>query len=183
MVDVDDFKPYNDTYHHLEGDEVLKEIARVCNQNIRNFKDDEWISKFGSEEFAYNDWAARFGGDEFIIVLPGQSAEDSSIVAERLRKAFEKISFMPKGKSIHKTVSMGIASCYYADGKSKKGKNKRIFPPDYEKAATELTKLADKALYEAKNSGKNKTVISKTSIELARSEEKSEKSKAKNSSK
>jgi PAS domain S-box-containing protein len=182
MVDVDDFKPYNDTYHHLEGDEVLKEIARVCYQNIRNYKDDEWISKFGSEEFAFNDWAARFGGDEFIIVLPGQSAEDASIVAERLRTAFENISFKPKGKAIHKTVSMGIASCYYSDGKSKKGKNKRIFPPDYEEAATELTKLADKALYEAKNSGKNNTVISKVSVELARTAEKPEKSKTKKQS-
>ena len=177
MVDVDDFKAYNDTYLHLEGDEVLKEIARVCYQNIRNYKDDEWVSKFGSEEFAFNDWAARFGGDEFIIVLPGQNPEDSSIVAERVRKAFEKISFMPKGKAIHNTVSMGIASCYYADGKAKKGKKKRIFPPNYEKAATELTKMADKALYEAKNSGKNRSVISQTSIELARAEEKSTKSK------
>ncbi len=175
MVDMDDFKAYNDKYHHLEGDEVLKEIARVCYQNIRNYKDNEWISKFGSEEFAFNDWAARFGGDEFIIVLPGQSAEDASTVAERIRKVFEKTSFMPKEKTIHKTVSMGIASCYYADGNSKKGRKKRIFPSDYEKAATELTNLADKALFEAKNSGKNKTVISKISIELARTEEKSKK--------
>ncbi len=177
MVDVDDFKPFNDTFHHLEGDEILKEIARVCYQNIRNYKDDEWISKFGSEEFAFNDWAARFGGDEFIIVLPGQNAEDAVNVAERVRKAFEQISFTPKRKSIKKTVSLGIASCYFADGKARKGTKKRIFPPDYEKASTELTNLADKALYEAKKSGKNKTVISKTSIELARSAEKSGKSK------
>ena len=175
MVDVDDFKPYNDTYHHLEGDEILKEIARVCYQNIRNYKDAEWISKFGSEEFAFNDWAARFGGDEFIIVLPGQNAEDASIVAERVRKAFETTSFMPKGKAIHKTVSMGIASCYYADGKAKKGTKKRIFPPNYEKASTELTNLADNAMFEAKNKGKNKVVVSKTSIELARTAEKSKK--------
>jgi PAS domain S-box-containing protein len=177
MVDVDDFKPYNDTYHHLEGDEVLKEIARVCYQNIRNYKDDEWVSKFGGDEFAFNDWAARFGGDEFVIVLPGQNAEDASIVAERVRNAFEQIPFTPKRKTIKKTVSLGIAACYYADGKAKKGTKKRIFPPDYEKAAAELTNLADKALYEAKNSGKNKTITSKVSIELARTEEKPTKSK------
>lgn len=177
MVDVDDFKAYNDTYHHLEGDEVLKEIARILYQNIRNYRDDNWIARFGSEEFAFNDWAARFGGDEFIIVLPGQSADDAKKVSERIQNAFEKISFKPKGKTIHKTVSMGIASCHYADDKTKKGKNKRIFPPDYEKASTELTKLADGALFEAKNSGKNKTVISKTAIELVRTPEKSEEAK------
>lgn len=176
MVDVDDFKHYNDTYHHLEGDEVLKEIARVCFQNIRNYKDDEWITKFGSEEFAFNDWAARFGGDEFIVVLPGQNAEDALIVAERIRSAFEKISFMPKGTTSNKTVSMGIASCYYGGGKAKKGTKKRIFPPDYEKASTELTNLADKSLFEAKKSGKNNIMISKISIELARAEKKSNKS-------
>jgi PAS domain S-box-containing protein len=177
MVDIDDFKLYNDTYHHLEGDVVLKEIARVCYQSIRNYKDDDWVTKFGSEEFAFNDWAARFGGDEFIIVLPGQNADDAALVAERVRKAFEKTAFVPKVKDIHKTVSMGIASCFYADGKVRKGKKKRIFPPDYEKAATELTKLADTALFEAKKRGKNQTAVSKTSIELSRTETKSNKSK------
>jgi PAS domain S-box-containing protein len=177
MVDIDDFKAYNDTYHHLEGDEVLKEIARVCHQNIRNYKNEDWVSKFGSEEFAFNDWAARFGGDEFIIVLPGQAVEDASIVAERIREAFEKIPFSQKGKTLHKTVSMGIACCYYENDKAKKGTKKRIFPPDYERAATELTNMADKALFEAKKGGKNKTVTSKQSIELARTEEKKEKSK------
>lgn len=177
MVDVDDFKPYNDTYHHLEGDEVLKEIARVIYQSIRNFKDENWVSKFGREDFALNDWAARFGGDEFIVVLPGQSAEDAVVVAERIRNTFEKINFMPKGKTVKKTVSLGIASCFYANGKAKKGTKKRIFPPDYEKASTELTNLADKALFEAKKDGKNKTVASKVTIELARTDEKKEKSK------
>jgi GGDEF domain-containing protein len=70
---------------------------------------------------------------------------------------------------------MGIASCYYADGKAKKGAKKRIFPPNYEKASTELTNLADNAMFEAKNKGKNKVVVSKTSIELARTAEKSKK--------
>lgn len=177
MVDVDDFKPYNDTYHHLEGDEVIKEIARVIHQNIRNYKEDGWAAKFGYEEYALNDWAARFGGDEFIIVLPGRDSEDATIVAERIRGFFEKISFSPKGKPIQKTVSLGIAYCYYSDGKEKKGLKKTIFPPDYEKAATELTNLADKALYEAKKSGKNKIVVSKTSIELTRTAPNADKSK------
>jgi diguanylate cyclase (GGDEF)-like protein/PAS domain S-box-containing protein len=176
MVDVDDFKIYNDTYHHLEGDEVLKEISRIIYQNIRNFKDENWISKFGREEFAFNDWAARFGGDEFVVVLPGQSAEDAVVVAERIRDSFEKASFMPKGKTVKKTVSLGIASCFHLDNKPKKGTKKRIFPFDYEKASTELTNLADKALFDAKKGGKNKTVVSKSTIELSRTSEEREKS-------
>jgi PAS domain S-box-containing protein len=175
MVDVDDFKHYNDTYHHLEGDEVLKEIARVIYQNIRNYKDENWILKFGREEFAFNDWAARFGGDEFVVMLPGQNSEEAISVAERIRNSFEKINFSPKGKTINKTVSLGIASCFYTDGKAKKGTKKRIFPPDYEKASTELTNLADKALFEAKKGGKNKMVVSKIAIELTRAPEKEKK--------
>jgi len=177
MVDIDDFKPYNDTYHHLEGDKVIKEIARVIHQNIRNYKEDGWTAKFGNDDYALNDWGARFGGDEFIIVLPGGDSKNAKIVAERIREVFQKISFVPRGKAINKTVSLGIAHCYYADGKGKKGPKKTIFPPDYEKAATELTNLADQALFDAKKSGKNKTVLSKTTIELTRTAPEEQKSK------
>jgi diguanylate cyclase (GGDEF)-like protein/PAS domain S-box-containing protein len=176
MVDIDDFKPYNDTFHHLEGDKVIKEIARVIHQNIRNYKEDGWNAKFGNDDYALNDWGARFGGDEFIIVLPGGDSKNAKIVAERIREVFQKISFLPKEKAINKTVSLGIAHCYYSDGKGKKGPKKTIFPPDYEKAATELTNLADKALYDAKKSGKNKTVVSKTAIELTRTAPEEQKS-------
>ena len=69
MIDIDDFKQYNDMYLHLEGDEVLKETARVISHVIR--KD--------------MDWAARFGGDEFVIVLPGINSAEAKVVAERLR--------------------------------------------------------------------------------------------------
>jgi diguanylate cyclase (GGDEF)-like protein/PAS domain S-box-containing protein len=177
MVDIDDFKPYNDTFHHLEGDKVIKEIARVIHQNIRNYKEDGWSAKFGNDDYALNDWGARFGGDEFIIVLPGGDSKNAKIVAERIREVFQKISFVPKGKAINKTVSLGIAHCYYSDGKGKKGPKKTIFPPDYEKAATELTNLADKALFDAKKSGKNKTVLSKIAIELTRTAPEEKKSK------
>ncbi|UCE21007.1 MAG: PAS domain S-box protein, partial [Candidatus Aminicenantes bacterium] len=66
MIDIDDFKQYNDMYLHLEGDEVLKETAKVISHVIR--KD--------------MDWAARFGGDEFVIILPGINSTEASIVAE-----------------------------------------------------------------------------------------------------
>jgi len=167
MVDIDDFKPYNDNYHHLAGDEVIKEIARVIHQNIRHFKGQEWVDKFGREEFAFNDWASRFGGDEFCVVLPGRNAEEATVVAERIRKTFQTIRFTPDGKTVQKTVSLGISCCKYTDGKAKKG-SKTIFPSDYEKAATELVNLADRALFKAKKAGKNRSLASSMTVELTR---------------
>lgn len=168
MIDIDDFKPYNDTYHHLKGDEVIREIARVISLNIRKDRDGDWYSKFGEDEFAIGDWASRFGGDEFTIILPGQTKTEATIVSERIRSTFQNIKFRPEENVIQKTISVGIAHCYYEDGISRKGIIKKIYPASYEKIATELINLADKALFRAKKSGKNKTVNSKTSIELSR---------------
>jgi diguanylate cyclase (GGDEF)-like protein/PAS domain S-box-containing protein len=149
MIDVDDFKKYNDLYYHLKGDEILKEIARVIQHNIRQG----------------HDWAARFGGEEFAIILPGSSASEAFIVAERIRKAFRKVEFKPIEKSVHKTISAGVAECHFP---------KREIPPDlkdkkylinYEKIATELADLADKALFKAKKSGKDRVDISEKTIE------------------
>jgi diguanylate cyclase (GGDEF)-like protein len=150
MIDIDDFKPYNDTYQHLKGDLVLVEAAHVIGQNIRK----------------ETDWASRFGGDEFTIILPGTNVNEATTIAERIRDAFQKINFRPEGEIVHKTISMGISYCYYRDyvfthpidGPKK----------EYARIATELTNLADRALYEAKESGKNMVVISKHPIELSR---------------
>jgi len=150
MVDVDDFKSYNDTYQHLKGDEVLIEAAQVISQNIRK----------------ETDWASRFGGDEFAIVLPGADINEATAVAERIRQAFQEIKFRPEGSAVQKTLSVGVAYCFYKDFVFKQpsaGPKK-----EYSRVATQLTKLADQALYEAKDSGKNKVVIAKESIEISR---------------
>lgn len=150
MIDIDDFKPYNDTYQHLKGDHVLVEAAQVIGQNIRK----------------ETDWASRFGGDEFTIILPGANVNEAATIAERIREAFQEINFRPEGEIVHKTISMGIAYCYYRDYVFKHpidGPKK-----EYARIATELTNLADRALYEAKESGKNRVVISKHPIELSR---------------
>jgi diguanylate cyclase (GGDEF)-like protein/PAS domain S-box-containing protein len=150
MIDIDDFKPYNDTYQHLKGDEVLIEAAQVIARNIRK----------------ETDWASRFGGDEFTIILPGINVNEATSIAERIKQAFQEINFRPEGEVVHKTLSMGISYCYYKDYAFKHptdGPKK-----EYARIATELTNLADRALYEAKNSGKNKVVVSKQSIELSR---------------
>ncbi len=150
MVDIDNFKSYNDTYQHLKGDEVLVEAAQVINLNIRK----------------ETDWASRFGGDEFAVVLPGADINEATSVAERIRLAFEEIKFRPEGSTIQKTLSIGVAYCFYKDFVFKQpvaGPSK-----EYARVATLLTKLADRAMYEAKESGKNKVVVAKDSIEISR---------------
>jgi len=151
MIDIDDFKQYNDMYLHLEGDEVLKETAKVISHVIR--KD--------------MDWAARFGGDEFVIILPGINSTEASIVAERLRKFVLSIKFKPKSAIVHKTISLGVAHCIYSESRPARS-SARNYPTNYEKVATDLTILADKALFSAKNTGRNKVVISKKALEVSR---------------
>lgn len=150
MIDIDDFKPYNDSYHHLKGDEVIREAAEVISANIRK----------------ETDWASRFGGDEFAIILPGTEAAEALTIAERIRRAFQAIEFRPERASIQKTISLGVAYCHYREVRS--NKQSLEYKADYEKIATELTNLADKALFNAKKSGKNKIFVSKQSIELSR---------------
>ena len=152
MIDIDNFKRYNDSYHHLQGDKVIKETAQVINDSIRSTKD----------------WACRFGGDEFVIVLPGTGIERAARVAERIRKAFEKHAFKPKGRPVHKTISLGVSECFHSD--SHKAANISHGSPglDYEQIATELVRLADKALFKAKTTGKNKVRKSGQAIELTR---------------
>jgi len=93
LLDVDDFKTYNDQFGHPLGDKVLKELARALQENVRG-----------------GDIVARYGGDEFAVILPGE--ETAREVAERLRQAIAAHPFpyrelMPQGKI---TVSIGIAS-------------------------------------------------------------------------
>ncbi len=152
MIDIDDFKQYNDLYLHLEGDEVLKETAQVISHVIRKEMD----------------WASRFGGDEFTIILPGLTTAQAAKVGERIRKLFQQIKFHPKEEIVQKTLSMGVAHCHYAEVKPKRDIKNRTNHTNYEKIATELTILADKALFKAKKAGRNKLVISKEIIELSR---------------
>lgn len=95
MLDIDDFKRYNDTYGHLRGDEVLKEIARLIRTNIRRA-----------------DIAARYGGEEFVILLPEIPKSGAIVVAEKIRSAVEKHPFpgretQPGGRL---TITLGVSS-------------------------------------------------------------------------
>jgi diguanylate cyclase (GGDEF)-like protein/PAS domain S-box-containing protein len=168
MIDIDNFKNYNDTYHHLNGDELLKEMAHVITQNIRKERNGDWCSRFDDNGSSIGDWASRFGGDEFAIILPGADAKDAIKVGDRIRKVFSELIFNPKGTPVHKSISLGIAHCSYTE-KEKKGNDAyKKGTTNYEKVATDLTKLADAALFKAKSTGKNAIEIASKKIILSR---------------
>ena len=125
MIDVDYFKKVNDTLGHDAGDEVLKELSKVLVNSVRD-----------------SDFVVRFGGEEFIIILQNIKNEEGIIkVAEKIRESFANTKIAVSGKTLTKTISIGIS----------------IFPKDTKKI-WEAIKYADLALYEAKHTGRNKVI-------------------------
>ncbi|WP_075841608.1 GGDEF domain-containing protein [Clostridium perfringens] len=92
MTDIDSFKKVNDTYGHLIGDKILRDFAKVLNNNIRE----------------NSDWIGRYGGEEFIIVLNNTNMKNGVKVAEKLRKIIEKMSFDYDEISVKITASFGV---------------------------------------------------------------------------
>lgn len=131
MLDIDYFKLYNDTYGHLQGDLCLKSIAKVLTDKTK-----------------YTEYlAARFGGEEFIVLLNNTPVEKAEELALHIHKSIENLNINHKSSLIsdHVTVSIGIASL--------------IAESVYVKE--EIISRADKALYLAKNNGRNRTEIYK----------------------
>ena len=93
IMDVDLFKPVNDLYGHISGDEVLREIAALLRNQARN-----------------DDIAARIGGEEFALLLPECDTHAAHVSAERLRAAVAETVFTLGGEPQHITVSIGIAA-------------------------------------------------------------------------
>ena len=125
MIDVDEFKSYNDTFTHPEGDKALQLVGRALKATLRGA-----------------DVAARYGGEEFSILLPQTTLSEAYLIAERVREQVETTRF-PKRQV---TVSIGIATC-----------SPELSTPE------SLILAADKAVYEAKRSGKNNVKIFKNS--------------------
>jgi len=101
FVDIDAFKNYNDTYGHLEGDQVLRKIAQIIQSCMRG-----------------SDSAYRYGGDEFVGILPETREQRAIIVAERIRKIVKTHKFLPNpDKAVALTVSVGVAE--YTPGEEK----------------------------------------------------------------
>lgn len=126
MLDMDHFKAVNDEYGHDIGDKVLKELARILNETVRE-----------------SDIIIRYGGEEFMILLMGvNSDEDALSVARKIGdKVRENEIDVYAGNKLKKTVSLGLS----------------MYPEDSTSFET-VIKNADIALYEAKNSGRDKVV-------------------------
>ncbi len=96
MLDIDHFKEYNDSYGHLRGDQVLIQISRALQKNLREI-----------------DVVARYGGEEFLVLLPETNKTNAVIVGEKLRKAIADIDYhadSPKFPPCHLTVTTGVAT-------------------------------------------------------------------------
>jgi two-component system cell cycle response regulator len=93
LLDLDNFKTFNDTYGHVEGDQVLMRLGQVVKRCLRQ-----------------TDSAYRYGGDEFTILLLMTPREDGAVTAERIRAEFNRETFSAApGQHVHVTVSIGLA--------------------------------------------------------------------------
>ena len=92
MLDLDNFKAFNDAYGHVEGDHVLWRLGQVVKRCLRE-----------------TDFAFRYGGEEFTVILPMTTGEEGVVTAERIRGEFKKETFSPApSQDVHLTVSIGL---------------------------------------------------------------------------
>jgi len=126
LLDVDYFKPYNDTYGHQSGDDCLRQVAGLLTRAAHRS----------------DDLAARYGGEEFALILPNTDLAGALHVAEQLRTDVEALRLPHRASSASKwvTLSLGVAAMVPALGMT----------------SGELIALADQALYRAKQSGRNR---------------------------
>ena len=132
MLDIDYFKKVNDTWGHSAGDCILKKVAKIITQELREY-----------------DIASRYGGEEFCILLPDTKINEASYVAQRLRSAVEKTDINISDDkilgvdSLNVTISVGVSE----------------FQKQNEKAPEKFYQNADIALYEAKKRGRNRVIV------------------------
>ncbi|MFP5259862.1 MAG: GGDEF domain-containing protein [Acidobacteriota bacterium] len=132
MLDLDLFKITNDVHGHAAGDAVLKEVSSRLVAGLR-----------------MSDTACRFGGEEFVIALPETSIEQASQIAERIRSAIEQTPIIHGRHVMDITASLGISQFQGT------GSDRIISEKDIERTISR----ADKALYKAKNAGRNTVAI------------------------
>lgn len=132
MMDVDHFKQVNDTYGHQMGDEVLRQVAELVRGHVR-----------------LGDRVGRYGGEELAIMLSETTGRDAYDTAERIRNAIAGHIFAwgepyEQHLSVQVTASMGVASF-----------------PSHATSLDTLVAEADRALYSAKDQGRNRTVLAR----------------------
>jgi len=129
LIDVDQFKPYNDANGHLAGDELLRRIGGTIHTSCRRPED----------------LPARYGGDEFAVVLPGVQANALESIGERLRQAVQDLK-VERGSSFGAPyVSLSVGGA--------------VTVPTKEDGLLDLIAIADKNLYEAKTKGRNRCIV------------------------
>lgn len=126
LMDIDFFKPYNDNYGHQGGDECLRKVANALNDTLKR----------------PGDFVARYGGEEFAAILPNTDLAGAVIIAEELNSCISNLQLEHAYSQAadHVTISIGVASSV---------------PKDNDEVKRLIT-LADEALYEAKELGRNR---------------------------
>ena len=131
FVDIDYFKKVNDNYGHHIGDIVLSKVASIIKEQVRAC-----------------DIAARYGGEEFVIALPSTDIDLARDIAERLRRAVNEQVYFFYDKQLSVSISLGVASL-----------SPSAALDDAAAISRDLLARADKALYRAKEEGRNKVVV------------------------
>lgn len=129
MMDIDNFKAFNDIYGHQAGDECLIQVAQ---QLYTTF-------------LRKTDFVGRYGGEEFVCILPNTSLENSFLIAEKMRERVMELEINHDGCPLTNivTISLGVSSCL----------------PEKDSTLNKLIEQADNALYQSKKSGRNKVSI------------------------
>ena len=128
FIDLDYFKQYNDHYGHLAGDDCLKEVAIAMQQALKR----------------PTDLLARYGGEEFVALLPNTHGQGAMLIAERLRKTIEQLNLEHQASKCfdYVTASLGVVTT----------------SPMVKHQSRDFLAEADKALYQAKEQGRNQVV-------------------------
>lgn len=130
MIDIDHFKLYNDTYGHLQGDICLQKVSNVIASQVRNEKD----------------LVARYGGEEFVILLPNIEPESVKKVVQRIFSNIVTLGIPHKACPCYDFVTISAGICC-------------LIPKPYQKPLEHFVKAADRALYQAKEQGRNHFVL------------------------
>lgn len=129
LIDLDHFKPYNDHYGHVAGDECLRRVGTLIGEVVRRPPD----------------LAARYGGEELAAILPETNADDARQVAERIRAGIASLAIPHAASAVadHVTASLGVVT---------------LVPTEAE-SPIDLIHLADEQLYRAKSEGRNRIAV------------------------